>query len=84
VTAAVYVTAVAAMDKLSDRDWHFLLPCIEVSQSVLCDQNAAECQHVKIRPSLLLQYGDTQASACSSNTPSLLLQYGDTQVCLQF
>jgi hypothetical protein len=42
------------------RDWHFLLPCIEVRQSILCDQNPAEYQHVKIRPSLLLQHSDTQ------------------------
>ena len=62
------VTALTVLEKLSDRDWHFLLRCVEVSQSVLCDQNTAECQHVKICPSLLLQHSDTQVSACSSTT----------------
>lgn len=56
------------LEKLSDRDWHFLLRCIEVSQSVLCDQSPAECQRVKICHSLLLQHCDTQVSACSSAT----------------
>ena len=72
------VTALTVLEKLSDRDWHFLLRCVEVSQSVLCDQNTAECQHVKICPSLLLQHSDTQCQHVKI-CPSLLLRHSDTQ-----
>jgi len=33
LVTAVCVTALTALEKLSDRDWHFVLRCIEVSQS---------------------------------------------------
>lgn len=79
LVTAICVTALTAMEKLSGRDWHFLLPCIEVSEWVLCDQNTAECQHVKICPSPFLQYSFTQRHHVKI-CPSLLLQHSDTQV----
>jgi hypothetical protein len=60
------LTALTALRKLSDR-LAFRIALYR-GESVLCDQNPAECNHVKICPSLLLQHGDTQVAACSSTT----------------